>query len=137
MARYCGAMSQENVEIVVRMLRAWAKGERESAREAYHPQVVMIRPVIDSRVTHGLSAMEEANEAWRRSWQDYRMEFEEAFDAGDSVVAIVRQYGVGKDTGAEVELLTYGVFSLRNSKIIRVEFFATKTEALEAAGLSE
>ncbi|MDX6616298.1 MAG: SnoaL-like polyketide cyclase [Solirubrobacterales bacterium] len=119
------------------MLRAWANGDRESAREAYHPDVVMIQPVIDSRVTHGLSAMEEANEAWRRSWQDYRMEFEEAFDAGDSVVAIVRQHGVGKDTGAQVELLTYGVFRLRNSKIIRVEFFDSKTAALDAAGLSE
>jgi ketosteroid isomerase-like protein len=130
-------MSQDNVEVVIGMLRAWARGERESAREAYHPDVVMIRPVIDSRVTHGLSAMEEANEAWRRSWEDYRMDIEEAFDAGDSVVAIIRQRGVGKDTGAEVELLTYGVFSLRNSKIIRVEFFDSKTAALEAAGLSE
>jgi ketosteroid isomerase-like protein len=127
-------MSEENVEIVVRMLRAWAKGERESAREAYHPQV-MIRPVIDSRVTHGLSAMEEANEAWRHSWEDFRMDIEEAFDLRDSVVAIIRQHGVGKDTGAEVALLTYGVFSLRNSKIIRAEFFDSKTAALEAAGL--
>jgi ketosteroid isomerase-like protein len=131
------AMSKENVEIVVRMLRAWGKGERESAREAYHADVVMIRPIIDSRVTHGLSAMEEANEAWRRSWEDFRLDIEEAFDAGDSVVAIVRQHGVGKDTGAEVELLTYGVFKLRNSKIIRAEFFDSKTAALEAAGLSE
>ena len=65
------------------------------------------------------------------------MDIEETIDAGDNVVVTIRQHGVGKDTGAEVELLTHGVFSLRNSKIIRAEFFESKVEALEAAGLSE
>jgi ketosteroid isomerase-like protein len=65
------------------------------------------------------------------------MDIEEAIDAGDIVVVTIRQHGVGKDTGAEVELLTHGVFSLRNSKIIRAEFFESKADALEAAGLSE
>ena len=49
----------------------------------------------------------------------------------------IRQHGVGKHTGAEVELVGHGVFSLRNSKIIRAEFFESKAEALEAAGLQE
>jgi ketosteroid isomerase-like protein len=130
-------MSQENVEVVVRMLGAWTSGDREAARAAYDPHVAMVRPVIDSPILHGLSAMEAANEAWRRSWEDFRIDIEEAIDAGDNVVVIIRQHGVGKHSGAEVELLTHGVFGLRNSKIIRVEFFESKAKALEAVGLLE
>ena len=130
-------MSQENVEVVRGSLDSWASGDREAARAAYDPHAVMIRPVIDSRILHGLPAIEAANEVWRRSWKDFRMDIEEAIDAGDNVVVTIRQHGVGKDTGAEVELLTHGVFSLRNSKIIRAEFFESKAEALEAAGLRE
>ena len=130
-------MSQENVEIVRGSLDSWASGDREAARAAYDPHAVMIRPVIDARILHGLPAIEAANEVWRRSWKDFRMDIEEAIDAGDNVVVTIRQHGVGKHTGAEVELLGHGVFSLRNSKIIRAEFFESKAEALEAAGLRE
>ena len=125
------------MEIVRASLDSWASGHREAARTAYDPHAVMIRPVIDSRILHGLPAIEAANEVWRRSWRDFRMEIEESIDVGDNVVVTIRQHGVGKDTGAEVELLTHGVFSLRNSKIIRAEFFERKADALEAAGLSE
>jgi ketosteroid isomerase-like protein len=130
-------MSQENVEIVRGSLDSWASGDGEAARAAYDSHAVMIRPVIDARILHGLPAIEAANEAWRRSWEDFRMEIEETIDAGDNVIVSIRQHGVGKDTGAEVELVSHGVFSLRNSKIIRAEFFESKSEALEAAGLRE
>jgi hypothetical protein len=53
------------------------------------------------------------------------------------VVVTIRQHGVGKETGALVELVAYGVFNLRSAKIIRVEFFDSKQAALEAAGLPE
>jgi ketosteroid isomerase-like protein len=119
------------------MIRAWASGDRESARAAYDANAVMIRPVIDARVLYGLAAIEAANEAWRRSWADYRVTVEETIDAGDNVVVTIRQHGIGTDTGAEVELLTFGVFILRHSKIIRAEFFDSKADALEAAGLRE
>jgi ketosteroid isomerase-like protein len=130
-------MSEENVEVVVRMVHAWASGDRDSARAAWDPHAVMIRPVIDSQVLHGLPAIEAAQEAWRRSWQDYRLEIEGTIDGGETVVVTIRQHGVGKETGALVELLTHGVFNLRSAKIIRVEFFDSKQDALEAAGLQE
>ena len=125
------------MEVVCGSLDSWASGDGEAARAAYDPHAVLIRPVIEARILHGPPAIEAANEAWRRSSEDFRMEVEEAVDAGDDVVVTVRQHGVGRDTGAQVELGSHGVFSLRNSKIIRAEFFESKSEALEAAGVRE
>ena len=106
-------MSEENVEIVLRMLRAWANGEREAARGAFDPHVVCLLPAFDITVSYGIPAMERAVEAWRSSWDDWHTELEEAIDAGDHVVVINRQRGTGKESRAEVAFVTNGVFSLR------------------------
>ena len=74
---------------------------------------------------------------WRSDWSDWGFEIQEAIDAGDHVVAVTDQWGIGKASGVQVELPNAGVYSLLNSRIIRVEIFETRAEALEAAGLSE
>jgi ketosteroid isomerase-like protein len=130
-------MSQENVEIVVGVINAWLSGDRETARAAFDPHAAWIMPVIDSRVMHGLAAIEAGIEGWRRNWEDFSLGIGEAIDAGEHVVVATRQRGVGKTTGAAVELVSYGAVTLRNSKIVRAEFFDTKAEALEAVGLRE
>jgi ketosteroid isomerase-like protein len=130
-------MSRENVEIVVGLIKAWMSGNRRAARAAWDPDAVMIIPVIDSNVLVGLPKIERAIESWRKSWGTWRFEVEEVIDADESVIVIGRQRAEGKESGAEVDLLSCGVWSLRNSKVIRAEFFGSKAEALKAAGLQK
>jgi hypothetical protein len=56
---------------------------------------------------------------------------------GDNVVVGFRTSGRGKASGAEVEMVGWQVYRIRNGLVIRVQFFETRTEALEAAYLSE
>ena len=130
------AVSERNVEMVCQMLLAWARGDRGPARAAFDSDVVLIAPIADAPVMFGIAQMETALEGWRRTWDDWRMEIEETFDAGDDVVVLVRQWGTGKESGAQVSWLNAGVYTVRNSKIVRVEFFPKREEALEAAGLA-
>ncbi|MDX6588174.1 MAG: SnoaL-like polyketide cyclase [Solirubrobacterales bacterium] len=130
-------MSQENVEVVRQMFKAWSSGDRDAARAAFDENVVFIMPPIDATVSYGVPDAERAVEAWRRSWEDYSVEVEELIDGGEHVVAISRQRGRGKASGTEVDLISAFVCTLRASKIIRAEVFETKGQALEAAGLSE
>jgi ketosteroid isomerase-like protein len=130
-------MSQENVEIVVGLIKAWMSGDRDAARAAWDPDAVVILPVVDSNVLVGLPKIERALESWRNAWGSWRFNVEEVIDAGEHVLIIGRQRAEGKESGAEVDLLSCGVWSLRNSKVIRAEFFGSKAEALRAAGLSE
>ena len=128
-------MSKENVEVVTGLLKAWMTGDRSAARAAWDRNAVMILPVIDSSVLVGLPSIERAVESWRKSWETWRFEVDEVIDAGEHVVVIGHQRAEGKESGAEVELLSCGVWSLRNAKVVRAEFFGTKAEALQAAGL--
>jgi hypothetical protein len=44
----------------------------------------------------------------------------------------------GRTSGVELEWSSYAqVWTIREGKVIRVQFFANREEALEAAGLSE
>jgi ketosteroid isomerase-like protein len=130
-------MSQENVEVVRRMLHAWATGDPDTARAAYDENVVYIFPPLDAPVSHGVAAMERAVEMWRRTWDDYSVEFDELIDAGDHVVVVQTQRARGKASGIEVELTSATIYTLLGSKIVRGEVFATKEQALEILGLSE
>ena len=55
-------------------------------------------------------------------------------DAGNCVVVLLRQWGRGKETGAQVENRTWQVFTFRDGKIVHCRGYATQAEALEAAG---
>jgi hypothetical protein len=44
----------------------------------------------------------------------------------------------GKASGATIDWKYWGVvFTFRNGKVLRIEWFANRAEALEAAGLSK
>ena len=62
---------------------------------------------------------------------------EEFHDAGEQIVAVVRDGGRLKGTGDEVYNRFAHVWTFRAGKVIRWETFTDKAKALEAAGLSE
>ena len=65
------------------------------------------------------------------------IEAEEIMDAWDSVVVAVLQRGVGGGSGAATEFRYFHLWSFRGPKVIRLENFRHRAEALEAAGLRE
>ena len=45
--------------------------------------------------------------------------------------------GSEKDSGGRMQTRFFDVFTVREGQIVRIEEYTTKTEALEAVGLSE
>ena len=130
-------MSQDNVEIVRRFVDAFQAGRRDDVVASLDDNVVWIMPPIDAGVSHGVEATERAVVTWLSAWEDYSMEVVELVEAGERVLGVFRQRGRAKAGGPEVDLTSACAFSLRASKIVRMEVFGTKQQALEAVGLSE
>ena len=61
---------------------------------------------------------------------------EELIDAGDKVFAWIRFSGRGTTSGAPVEMEQAQIWTFREGRVVRVEEYFDRTEALEAAGLS-
>ena len=79
---------------------------------------------------------------WFGEWflafdKDYRFEVEEARSVGDRVLTVARHHGHGRSSGAEVEWANAHVFSVRGGKIVQLELYGSRTEALKAGGLEE
>ena len=67
--------------------------------------------------------------------EDWELEVEELLDAGESVVAILRQRGRSKATGLPTDMRFAMVWALRDGRQVRMRMYASPDEALKATGL--
>ena len=124
-------MSQENVEIV----RSFLRLEVDEAL-AYADPAIVWNPT-EELPTQGHDAVRSSLAYWKGEWQDYKLTMEDFVDSGDRVVVTVRLRGRGRGSGVEIDARFYDVFTLRDGKILRMDQFTERSEALGAVGLSE
>ena len=70
-------------------------------------------------------------------WEKVDLSCEELIDAGEQVIAVLSVRGRGRVSGIELGYRPAGVWTLRQGKVVRVVWFPTRDEALEAVGLRE
>ena len=78
-----------------------------------------------------VSVVNEVEEAFA----DVRYEPQEFLDQGDRLFVEVRTVGHAKHTGLAMDLLVYWVYTFREGKVVKMEAYLERTEALEAVGL--
>jgi ketosteroid isomerase-like protein len=67
----------------------------------------------------------------------YRAEVQEAVDLGDRVLVLVRDYARRRGSEAEPESNDAAVWTVRDGKVARAEFYPDRDEALRAVGMEE
>ena len=118
------------MEIVRRFLRA---GVDEAM--PYADPAIVWNP-IEELPTQGHEAVRASLADWKAEWEDYEVMPEEFVDGGDHVVVTVRLRGRGRGSGVQIDARFYDVYTLRDGRIVRMDQFSERSEALEAAGLS-
>ena len=58
-------------------------------------------------------------------------------DAGDQVLAVIREREVGRASGVPVGATHLAVYTLSGGKVIRLQVFDDRQQAIEAAGLAD
>jgi ketosteroid isomerase-like protein len=74
---------------------------------------------------------------WGAAWSAWSLDPEEFIDAGDCVVAVVRLKARGQSSGIEVERRDALVYKLREVKIVRLDYYNNREQALKAVRLAE
>ena len=130
-------MSREAVEVVRGAYDAYARGDLAAAGSAYSADTVwdLTRFRPDEDVHSGLPELARDIGAWRETWSDHSFVLEQAVDAGDRVVTVIRESGRGRASGAPVEMRYGQVVTVREGKIVETVVYQDPAEALEAAGL--
>ena len=62
---------------------------------------------------------------------------DEFIETGERVVAVLRVHARGRQSGVDVERVDAAVWTLRDERCGRLDYFGWRWQALEAAGLSE
>jgi ketosteroid isomerase-like protein len=80
--------------------------------------------------------------AWLADWfsqfdSDYDNEVVESLDWDDHVLVVTANRSKGRASGVPIAQQSAQLMTLRDGKIVRQEFFASRAEALQAAGLKE
>ena len=136
-------MSEENLEIVRRVYEAVARRDTAAVLAAYDPDVEwdfsrsLWGDLTGRAVYRGLEDLRAFYREWYEAWGKYDEAVQELIDAGEHVIVVATGRGRGRASGAEVGWTQYGVWTLREGKIVRVAWFGTREAALEAAGVQE
>ena len=136
-------MSEENLDVVRRIYDAAARRDDVIPFEVYAEDIIW--DISNSRrallamkpVYHGHDGVRQY---WRENLSAFGaidFEVEELIDAGDQVLAVIREREVGRASGVPVETTHLAVYTLRGSKVIQMQVFDDRQQALEAAGLEK
>jgi ketosteroid isomerase-like protein len=131
-------MSQQNVE-AIRVFYDHLNQTGEPIREAYAPDATFDASRLPGfGIYRGLDEFYAAWLPYRDTFDKWWIEVEELLDGHrERVFAAVRDGGRMKASGGEVRQRVFHVWELRTGKIIAQTMFLDRSEALEAAGLTE
>jgi ketosteroid isomerase-like protein len=121
-----GIAASPNVEVVRRFyqragLGDWSVLELLFEDLEYRP----IAEIVGSGEYRGREGFRGYVEDFETAWSD---------EHGDSVISRVELRGHGRTSGLELATRVFQVFTLRDGKIVRLEDFVDRAEALAAVG---
>ena len=132
-------MSRENVEVVRAVYAEWERGNFRAGLEIYDAHLLFLPPV--NHPAHapyvGVHALTEFMRDFLSAWANLSVAAEEFIEAENSVVIANVWRGEGRESGAATEFRDFMVWTFRGPKLIRLEQFEDRVQALEAVGLRD
>ena len=145
-------MSREHVELVRRLLEPYERADiaatfrdeagwaaSNAAAESVYAsdfECIFVRDDVGRATYSGRDGLRAAWLDWLSPWASYRTEIEDFIDAGEGrVVVLTRDFARREGMEAEVDFEGAPVWTVRDGKVARVEFYMKRAEGLAAAGL--
>jgi ketosteroid isomerase-like protein len=115
-----------------------AVGNLQALFELFDPDIVWdnrdYSPIDQRGRIRGRQAVIDAVKAWVGTWNEYAFRADEVLAAGDYVVVVVSESGLGKGSGAPMEHHYCLVWTFAGGRIVRGAGYPGKAEALSAIG---
>jgi ketosteroid isomerase-like protein len=128
-------MSQENVDKTRDFISAYNRRDFDAAVEFFDAEIEWVLPPLQR--ADSCRGPDEVKRFWEgldETFEELRLEPQEAVDAGDRVAVRLRYYTRGKGSGIEIEgELYHQVTTFRDGTMVRIEYFPDWAEALDAA----
>jgi ketosteroid isomerase-like protein len=132
-------MSQENVEIVRRIIDTFNRDGIEAALTDFDPEIEWLGPPewLEESLYKGHDGMRKIASSWGENFEEYRLDIDRLIDLGDEVLVLLTQRGRVKGSVDTIEQPLGYEWRVVNGKTTRVQVHFSWEAALEAVGLSE
>jgi ketosteroid isomerase-like protein len=131
-------VASENISLLREGFAALSSGDEERVLAFAHPDFETIVPPefsAEPDTYRGHEGIRRYFKLFDDDMEDVRFEAERMWEAGDSVVALVRLTARGRQTGIPVEQRSAQVWTIRDGHALRAQTFPELAEAFAAAGL--
>jgi ketosteroid isomerase-like protein len=131
-------MSQANVELIRRgyeHFRESGEMHGEITTDDFVWDMSKFRGWPEQQTYEGVEGARAFLREWTEAWDDWEIHLVELHDAGEQVVAIMRQQGRAKSTGLSVDMTFAQVWTVHDGMQARMEMYADPAEAFVATGL--
>jgi ketosteroid isomerase-like protein len=133
-------MSEENIAILRRFADAANRRDLTALLSCCDPDIEIhsSRLLLGTPVYRGHAGIERWFRDMAAAWEDLQGELVEVVAVGpNELVVLGKGTGRGKTTGAPFVSENPMLVKFRSGRVAHVEWFSTKEDAVEAAGLSE
>ena len=132
-------MSHQNVAVVRAIHEALSRGESPATLGLLHPDIEYVNPpgAVEPGTRRGIAAYEDALRSIDEAFVDVRIEVREIIDAGDQVVVLASYTARGRTSGAQRQHEDGYVWTVRDGKAVRFQWFNDPAKALKAVGLRQ
>jgi len=126
---------EENVEVIRQVSDRLNAGDVDGMLALYHDDVVLYpgEHWPDTKPVEGIAAFRESTEDWLSVWQAVELETDEVEAYGDRVVAHGCWRASGRVSGVDGTMPIHIVFTVRDGRIARLEWFEDHASAVAAA----
>ena len=132
-------MTEEHLETMRRIYGEWGRGNFREGTELFDPHTVLVlrAPLPEAGIYRGPEEIRRYMQGFLETWDEVVLEGESFVAVGENVVVGVHQQATGTESGVPVEMRYFQVWSFRGGTVRRIESIHERSEALEAAGLSQ
>jgi ketosteroid isomerase-like protein len=133
-------MADGNADLVRPIYEEWGRGNYRPNFEVYDPHMEWGW----SDEFPGLAGVCEDHRDpnprlrnWLSPWEDWRIKADDYLELREHVVVLTSYHGRGKGSGVEIHQEGAHVLRLRDGRVIRMEIFADRDRAIDAARRAE
>ena len=125
----------ENVHLVRRMYAAWDSQDEAGAVGLLDRDFEFVNPdhAVDPGIRRGHEGWAKVRTNLNASFSEQRHEVGEVLELGNRILSHTVFHATGRDSGARIDVPEQHLWTVRDGKILRLEWFHDAAEAERAA----
>ena len=131
-------MPPEDIELVKSAFETWNRGEIDAFVDSTSEDVAWLevsgRPEGGASERIGRERLREGLKSLFDAWESYYIDAERIEEAGDRILAIVREVARGRASGVEIDGRWGYLITVENGEMVRIEAYRDPAMALQMAG---